>query len=195
MWGFWRQNDDPYTDPTFVFDVIDSESMDLTVDWSKHAIERDGDAALYGRTEPVTVSLSGLISPTVLGDDYDPQHVRQAIATLETLAEERQPLVVVSTWWARTDLALSRVSAEYSHTDGEHITSQLELVSVRTVDPDTVDMPLARLRKGRHRRRGGQKKKGGGGKKDAEPSLLDKGRAILGSADPYGALVDAVMGG
>lgn len=169
-WGFWRQDDDPGSDPTFVFDTIDSESIEIEVEPTAHAVEDGAEINNHAVIKPRRISLSGSVTPCVLGDipDYSTTRVTDAIGILSELADERQPIVVVSSYWTREDMIITMVNASYTHMSGERLQLSIELVQVDVVTPETTSMPLARLRSGKHRRRGSQAKEGGSDKKGAK---------------------------
>lgn len=169
-WGFWEKDDDPGSDPTFIFDAIDSESIEVVVEPTEHAVEDGADINNHCVSKPRKINISGTVTPCVLGEnpDYSPTRVSDAIGVLDKLASKRQPIVVVCSYWARDDMVISMINATYTHADGEKIKTNIELSQVGIVTPEVVDMPLVRLRSGKHRRRGSQSKNGGGDKKNAK---------------------------
>ena len=174
MWGFWQQDDDPSSDPTFVFDTISNETLEVEAELTEHAVEDPAEIGAHVVKRPRKIMLAGSVTPCVLGDApaYKTNRVADAIGALDGLTQKGQPVVVVCSYWSRSDMVITAVSATNNHMEGERLQLTIEMSQASTVTAETVQMPLDRLKDGAARRRGSQSKDGGGSKQGAKKGAM-----------------------
>jgi len=177
-------------DIVWELDVALSEQMRLEAEWTKHPIEDDGEIASYAALQPAQITVEGAITAWPLSLGHDAQRPGDAWDELQARWRARQPLTLVTMWWAEQ---VGIVSAEgaMARGDGEQMHVSLTLTRIETVTPEYTTIPASRIKRS-VRAHAAPKKTGGAGsttspsagatsrKKSWLASLVDSAGGMIG---------------
>jgi len=151
--------DSPF-DPVFSVDADLVWTDTLAYQVSKRAVEGVGEIADFIAATPRRASLEGTITAmTLAGASVQPQKLTAARDALEQLADQRQPVLVVSNLYTGY-LAIERAEVTQSADGGMAIVVRISFVQIKTTETGTAQVPASKLR-AKVKRRGATGKKGG----------------------------------
>jgi len=186
--AFWKKDDDPFEDPTFVFDLVTEESRSGDYEWTDKSIELGAKVSDFGAKMPEKFTVSGLISATSIGSstEQSAQRIIDAEERIRKLADERQLVTIVMGYWVG-DRVIKSIRSSCTNDIGEAMEISIEMTNVVLPEPDWVDIPPSRLKTRKLRRRSRSKKGGTETGKTPSGKTTTKSRAwkLLHGQNPF----------
>jgi hypothetical protein len=137
---------DPTTLNTiFEFDCELDEGRDLEVQWTDKPVEAGYDVTLGGHVKDETFDLNGLVTSWPFNAPEDPGRVIRIDDSLRQLALKKQPVTVVTWWWAEKAL-ITKVGGKSGKADGDALLLNIGLKTYREVKPQYTAVPPSRLK-------------------------------------------------
>lgn len=131
----------------FQLDCEKSEERTLEVEWTDHPMESGFDATGGARVKPETFPVEGVLTAWPLGDvvGQDAARVVQADKALREYARKRQPITLITNWWAE-EVVISKVTSKQAAGDGDKLTVSIDCRLVKTTTPTVTTVPPSRLK-------------------------------------------------
>jgi hypothetical protein len=170
-------------DPTtklvlYALDCEESSKAGISVEWTKYPIEKGANISDFGYVNPEMFEMEGVVTAYPINGGYDLPGVLRADAALAALAKKKQPLTMVTKYWAP-----SVVLDNVERTDDGSVGSALRVkikghpveipkITYTQIPPKQMKRPV--------KRRAAPKKKGGKGSKTPLDRAADrKAKQIL----------------
>lgn len=129
---------------SFSLDGTLSENIEQSTQYPEHPVEDGYNITDTRITEPQRVSIEGIITRTPLWDDdatNDPLYFERTLEALEAIERNGEEVTVTTALRAYTKRRISRLSIGFGQADGESVRVSFDLVQIRTVTAQTVDVP------------------------------------------------------
>lgn len=129
---------------SFSLDGTLSENIEQSTTYPEHPTEDGYNITDTRITEPQRVSIEGIITRTPLWDDdatNDPLYFERTLEALEAIERNGEEVTVTTSLRAYAKRRISRLSIGFGQADGESVRVSFDLVQIRTVTAQTVDVP------------------------------------------------------
>lgn len=126
---------------SFSLDGTLSENIEQATQYPEHPTEAGYNITDTRITEPQRVSIEGIITRTPLIDDPDPLYFERAVDALEAIERNGEEVTVTTSLRAYAKRRISRLSIGYGQSDGGSVRVNFDLVQIRTVTAQTVEVP------------------------------------------------------
>jgi hypothetical protein len=144
----------------FEFDGDISESRRGLTKWTDKPAEDGFNISDSGYSPPEKISVEGLITAWPMLSATNPIRVSQADAALRSLREKRQPVGLITRWWA-LEVVLDETEAKQGQGDGEKLTFRIECHPPRIATTAYTQIPAAKLKASVQKRGSPNPTKGG----------------------------------
>lgn len=131
-----------------VMDATLSETLVMRVTWTKHPAGGGATVSDHGIVEPFEFSLTGKISRVGLGglEIPNPLRLENAVDTLATMVEARQPVFVVDGLFVLVDYFIAGASITRDNEDGGSIIATIDFVKLKIVNSLRIEIPAEIIR-------------------------------------------------
>lgn len=127
---------------SFSLDGTVSENIEQSTQYPEHPTEAGYNVTDTRITEPQRVSIEGIISRTPLWiDDSDPLYFERTLEALEAIERNGEEVTVTTSLRAYAKRRISRLSIGFGASDGGSVRVNFDLVQIRTVTAQTVEVP------------------------------------------------------
>lgn len=129
---------------SFSLDGTISENIEQSTQYPEHPTEAGYNVTDTRITEPQRVSIEGVISRTPLWDDdaaNDPLYFERTLEALESIERNGEEVTVTTSLRAYARRRISRLSIGLGASDGGSVRVNFDLVQIRTVTAQTVEVP------------------------------------------------------
>lgn len=131
----------------FEFDIGRKESRRTEVEWTGRALESGAQTKEHGITKEETYKVEGIVTAWPLKGvpRRDVQRVMQADDQLRKLAKAKQPVTLITGWWAAT-VTISSVSGSTDIGTGEALKISIDCTTITVAKPVYTTIPPSRLK-------------------------------------------------
>lgn len=129
----------------FEFDADTKERRSGNVKWTDKPTEAGVNLSDYGYQPPEKFRVEGLISAWPMTGGTLPLRVSQADAALRKLRDLRQPVGLITKWWA-AEVVIDSCEASQGRGDGERLEFSIECHIPRIASVKYASVPAARLK-------------------------------------------------
>lgn len=129
---------------SFSLDGTLSENIEQGTQYPEHPVESGYNVTDTRITDPQRVSIEGIISRTPLwldDADVDPLYLERTLEALEAVERNGEEVTVTTALRAYAKRRISRLSIGFGQSDGESVRVSFDLIQIRTVTAQTVDVP------------------------------------------------------
>lgn len=129
---------------SFTLDGTLSENIEQDTTYTEHPTEDGFNVADNRVTNPQRVSIDAIISRTPLWLDDgadDPLYLERTLEALEAVERNGEEVTVVTALRAYPRRRISRLSIQFGQSDGESVRVSFDLVQIRVVTAQVVDVP------------------------------------------------------
>lgn len=129
-------------------DASVSQSHSRTANVTSHPVEEGADVVDHVRSEPVTLSITGILSATPLGAETDPWSGRETDgwAVLEDVIQARQPVTIITSLRSYDNMVLTSLSTVRER-GVRAIHPQIEAREIRIVQAATTALPPEQVKR------------------------------------------------
>lgn len=132
--------------PDFAFDAMTGESFSAPFGVSEYPLEFGAEASSYVHQLPKTWDLTGVVTAQPFEPTLTPYRRQDILESLVELAEERQPLTVVSPNWVQDSVVITHVQADHGLRNGDAFVITVSLQKLNRVGFQVVSIPPELLR-------------------------------------------------
>jgi len=129
----------------FEFDADIKESRRGSVKWTDKPVEDGSTISDYGYRPPEVFRVEGVITAWPWTGPANPLRVTTADAALRALAAARQPVTLITGWWA-ADVVIAADGASSGQSDGDLLRFSLECRTFKVPKPAYTSIPASRLK-------------------------------------------------
>jgi hypothetical protein len=122
-----------------------SQTHARTAQVTEHPVEDGSDVTDHVRIDPIRVTINGIVTSTVLGQQGEGGREVDAWAALEAILEDRQPVTVTTTLRTYESMILASISTPRDASLAHAVAPVLEFRQVRIVKSQTTTLPPERI--------------------------------------------------
>lgn len=172
-------------DPTtfavlFEFDADLKEERSGSTKWTDKPVEDGANIADFGNRGPLSFRVEGIITAWPFGSPRNPLRVSGADAALEAIADAKQPVGLITKWWAR-EVVIENDKAGATQGEGEALRFAIGCKTIRVPKAAYTNIPASKL-KASVRKRNNKKPPVGGAAAGKAPQKdwIYQGLGLLG---------------